>query len=109
MRNITFTLVVDNFGVKYVDKTGVKHLISSIKSNYGLTGDWTGNLYCEISLDWDYVNRWVDISMPGYIRKNCRNTTTSFQHICKSVCTHLNHFFLDPKPKLLFLPMNHLS
>jgi hypothetical protein len=31
--------------------------------------DWTGNLYCGISLDWDYVNRWVDISMPGYINR----------------------------------------
>jgi len=68
-RSITFTLMVDDFGVKYVDKTDVKHLISSIKANYELTVDWTGNLYCRISLDWDYVNRWVDISIPGYIKK----------------------------------------
>ena len=68
-RNITFTLVGVNFGVKYVNKEDVKHLIASIKSNYKLTVDWTGNLYCGISLDWDYVNRWVDISMPGYIKK----------------------------------------
>ena len=68
-RNITFTLVVDNFGVKYVDKNDVEHLITSIKSNYELTVDSTGNLYCGISLGWDYVNRWVDISMPGYIKK----------------------------------------
>ncbi len=32
-RNITFTLVVDDFGVKYVDKTDVKHLIIINKSN----------------------------------------------------------------------------
>ena len=64
-----FTLVVDNFGVKYVDKKDVDHLIASINTNYKLTVDWTGNLYCGISLNWDYVNRWVDISMPGYIKK----------------------------------------
>jgi hypothetical protein len=62
-------LMVDNFGVKYVDKSNVEHLIASLKANYALTMDWTGNLYCGISLDWDYVNRWVDISMLGYIKK----------------------------------------
>jgi hypothetical protein len=47
----------------------VDHLIASIKSTYKLTKDWMGNLYCGISLDWDYINRTVDISMPGYIKK----------------------------------------
>jgi hypothetical protein len=28
-----------------------------------------GNMYCGITLDWDYENRQVDISMPGYIKK----------------------------------------
>ena len=32
-KNVTFTLVVDNFGLKYVNKSDVQHLISSIKSN----------------------------------------------------------------------------
>jgi hypothetical protein len=31
-RPLTFTLVVDNFGVKYESKDGVDHLIASIKS-----------------------------------------------------------------------------
>jgi hypothetical protein len=26
-------------------------------------------MYCGIILDWDYDNRHVDISMPGYIKK----------------------------------------
>ena len=60
-KSITFTLVNDDFGVKYVDKSDVDHLIASLKENYALTVDWNGNLYCGISLDWDYVNRWVDI------------------------------------------------
>ncbi len=68
-RPITFTLVVDNFGVKYVNKVDVDHLIASIKKNYMLTEDWTGNLYCGIQLDWDYAGRMVNISMPGYIKK----------------------------------------
>ena len=44
-RPITFTLVVNNFGVKYVNKADVDHLIASIKNTYTITKDWTGNLY----------------------------------------------------------------
>jgi hypothetical protein len=68
-RPITFTLVVDNFGVKYVCKEDVQHLITSIKMDYTITKDWMGNLYCGIQLDWDYKKRTVDISMPGYVKK----------------------------------------
>ncbi len=66
---ITFTLVVDNFGVEYVNKDDMDHLIASIKKNYMLTEDWARNLYCGIQLDWDYAGRTVNISMPGYIKK----------------------------------------
>ncbi len=38
-KNITFTLVVDDFGVKYVNKSNVEHLIASLKANYALTVD----------------------------------------------------------------------
>ena len=75
-RAISFTLVVDNFEVKYMKKDDVNHLIVSIKSTYSLTEDWTGNMHCGITLDWDYENRHINISMPGYIKKNCKNTAT---------------------------------
>ena len=52
-RPISFTLVADDFGVKYVNKDDADHLISSIKALYTLTEDWLGNLYCGIALDWD--------------------------------------------------------
>jgi hypothetical protein len=57
------------FGVKYEKKEVAEHFIASIKATYRLTEDRTGNLHCGITLDWDYANRTVDISMPGYIRK----------------------------------------
>jgi hypothetical protein len=56
MRPILFTLVVDNFGIKYVNKDYVNHLIKSIRKDYSLTKNWTGDLYCGIQLDWDYSN-----------------------------------------------------
>jgi hypothetical protein len=33
------------------------------------TTDWTGQLYCGITLDWDYTKRTVLLSMPGYVTK----------------------------------------
>ncbi len=38
-RPLTFTLVVDNFGIKFINKNDVDHLISSIKKTYTLTKD----------------------------------------------------------------------
>ena len=31
--------------------------------------DWEGKLYCGITLDWNYEEGYLDISMPGYIDK----------------------------------------
>ena len=39
-RNIQFTLVVDDFGVKYVGKENADHLISCIKEHYKISEDW---------------------------------------------------------------------
>jgi hypothetical protein len=49
-RPISFTLVVDNFGVKYMRKEDIDHLIKAIKDKYELTKDWDGDLYCGIRL-----------------------------------------------------------
>jgi hypothetical protein len=61
--------VVNDFGVKYTNKANVDHLIECLKENYVLTQDWDGDLYCGIKLKWEYKARTLDISMPGYIRK----------------------------------------
>ena len=41
-RPIQFTLVVDDFGVKYVDKENAKHLLGILKDEYpAVAEDWT--------------------------------------------------------------------
>ena len=55
--------------MKYVGKEHVQHLIRCIKETYEVTEDWTGDLYCGITLKWNYNQQWLDISMPGYIKK----------------------------------------
>jgi hypothetical protein len=91
-RQITFTLVVDDFGVKYVNQDDVNHLIASIKKTYTLTEDWTGDLYCGIKLRWDYENRTINISMPGYIKKKLQE----FEH---ATPTKPQHCPYSPAPK----------
>ena len=66
-RPICFTLVVDDFGVKYEGKEHAEHLASVIQENYDLTKDWEGKKYIGLTLDWDYARREVHLSMPGYI------------------------------------------
>jgi hypothetical protein len=68
-RPITFLLVVDDFGIKYVGKEHADHLINCLKEKSKLTEDWAGDLYCGISLKWDYGAQTLNISMPGYIKK----------------------------------------
>ena len=70
-RPIAFSFVVDDFGVKYVHKDDADHLANSLKNAYKLSEAWTGGLYCGITLKWNYdrKERWLEISMPGYIKK----------------------------------------
>jgi hypothetical protein len=75
-RPISFTLVVDDFGVKYVGEENALHLKHVLEQHYKVSADWTGNRYIGITLDWDYAGRKVHLSMPGYKEKALRQ----FQH-----------------------------
>jgi hypothetical protein len=66
---IQFTLVVDDFEVKYVGKEHAQHLKNTLEQHYKLTCDWTGTRYIGITLDWDYNKRQVHLSMPNYVKK----------------------------------------
>jgi hypothetical protein len=75
-RPISFTLVVDDFAVKYVGKQHAEHLRDALLRTYELTTDWTATIYSGMTLKWDYKNRTCDISMPGYVS----NVLSKFQH-----------------------------
>ena len=68
-QTIQFTLVVDYFGVKYVGKEHAVHLQKVLEAHSRLTCNWTGNWYIGITLDWDYKQRQVHLSIPGYVKK----------------------------------------
>jgi hypothetical protein len=48
------TLVVDNFGVKYIGEKHALHLEQTLKEIYKITVKWDRGQYIGITLDWDY-------------------------------------------------------
>ena len=52
-RPVQVTLCVDDFGVKYIGKENADHFINTINKHYTCSEDWTGTLYCGITLDWN--------------------------------------------------------
>jgi hypothetical protein len=75
-RPISFTLIVDDFAVKYVGKQHTDHLRNALLKTYELTTDWASTVYSGMTLKLDYKNRTCDISMPGYVS----NALSKFQH-----------------------------
>ena len=49
----SFSLIVDDFGVKYVGKEHAGHLVSVLEQHYTVAKDWSGKWYDGITLDWD--------------------------------------------------------
>lgn len=66
-RPIAFSLVVDDFGIKYTGKEHADHLISALRELYEITIDWTGSKYLGIVIDYDRVARTIRLSMPKYV------------------------------------------
>jgi hypothetical protein len=71
-----FSLVVDDFVVKYVADAEAHHLHNALLRNYEITTDWGGKVYSGIILKWDYGKHTCDISIPGYVN----NVLNRFQH-----------------------------
>ena len=68
-RPVWFTLVVDDFGIKYICEEHAKHLLDVLREHYTMEVDLKGKLYCGISLEWNYKDKYVDLSMPNYTQK----------------------------------------
>jgi hypothetical protein len=77
-RRTTFTLAVDDFGIKYFHKADADHLFSAPHDKHELTKDWTGTSYLGLTLNWNCKAGHVDISMPNCVPK----ALAKFQHAC---------------------------
>jgi hypothetical protein len=91
-RPISFLLVVDDFRVKYVGREHAENLMECIKKNYNISSDWKGSAYCGLTLEWDYKNRTVDLSIPGYIKAALHK----HQHAAPAQPEHAPHTWNPP-------------
>ena len=66
-RDTIFTLVVDDFAIKYTSLDNAQHLLHVLKEKYTISEYWEAKLYIGISLKWDYSKLTVDLSMSGYV------------------------------------------
>ena len=67
--DLTFTLIVDDFGIKHTNLQQVHDLILTLKKRYEITVDWTGTLCAGVTLTWNYLERTVILSTPNYVKK----------------------------------------
>lgn len=65
--NIAFTLVVDDFGVKYKHKHELQHFLDALKEVYRYKVDMDGKRYLGMTIDIDRAKKTVALSMPGYV------------------------------------------
>ena len=63
-----FTIVVNNFGVRYGGKEHVLHLKKTLTEHYEISEDWTGGKVCGLDIDWNYRDGKFCLSMKGYIK-----------------------------------------
>jgi hypothetical protein len=68
-RPVWFTLVVDDFGIKYRGKQHAQHLIDTLTELYELHTDWTGAKYVGLDIAFNKAEKTVSISMEQYVQR----------------------------------------
>jgi hypothetical protein len=91
-RPIAFSLIVDDFAIKYVGKQHADHLREALLQSYELKTDWQEKLYSGMSLKWDNKNRTCDIFMPGYVS----NVLSKFQDDAPTHPQHTPSNYVTP-------------
>ncbi len=75
-RPITFSLVVDNFGVKCIGEDHAQQLFQMVQKYYTCLFEKEGERYCGLTIKWDYAGQKVHLSKPSYVM----NALKHFQH-----------------------------
>jgi hypothetical protein len=72
---IVLALVADDFLVQYTDPAHFTHLANTLEQNYIITTDLQATKFCGITLQCDFKNHHVTLSMPGYIENALQRFT----------------------------------
>ena len=68
-RPISFTLVVDNFGICHQRQEDADHLVNALKQCCPIKTDWSESHHCGVDLDWNHDNRTLKTSMKNCIKR----------------------------------------
>ena len=91
-RQTKFCLCVDDFGIKYHGADDANHLIQALQAKYDITVDMKGENFCGLNIQWDYKQKYVDISMKDYVKK----ALAKFQHSLPSKPQYAPHKWTVP-------------
>jgi hypothetical protein len=87
-----------------------QHLIDALEIDFIFSKDWTGGLYCGVTLKWDYEHRHVDLSILGYIK----DALYKYQHTMPKHPQYAPHNWTEPVygqrmqyVQLLYDPLQH--
>ena len=67
-RSTAFTLIVDDFCIKYVGMEDLQHLLQALREEYIITVDENGREYIGLTMVHDQINHTITLSMPNYVR-----------------------------------------
>lgn len=68
--SVTFTLVVDDFGIKYTEEADADHLLHALRELYIMTEDRASTQkYVGITIAHHRQSNTIKLSMPGYVEK----------------------------------------
>jgi hypothetical protein len=69
-QNFAFTLVVDDFGLKYSNEADLNMFLAVLRQQYVITEDRAATQkYVGITISHDRVNNTIQLAMPGYVHK----------------------------------------
>ena len=110
LNSVAFTLVVDDFLIKYTDVKHSKHVIDSLSELYTMTTQM-GNVqkYIGITMLYHRANHFIHWCMPGYIEKalkrfgrlNLKGVDSPCVYITPQYGKHLHDVLPDPPSELL--------
>ena len=70
---VAFTLVVDDFLIKYKEDSALEHLFTALRELYVITTDLSDTKkYVGITLHHNVKKNYIDMSIPGYVKRACQ-------------------------------------
>ena len=86
-QKITFTFVVDDFGIKHSSLHNLNHLIEALMDKQTITINHSSSMHIGVTLKWNYILREVNCSMPAYHPSILKR----FQHLTPTTPQHIPH------------------